>query len=410
MRVIGTPPKRRNIQSLCNAGAFNTLRFSCLSLTLRANSFALKKTPLYDLHVKLGAKMVPFAGYEMPIRYSGDTQEHLAVRQKAGLFEVSHMGEFLVRGPQALALIQSITTNDVSKVEVGKAQYNCLPNDKGGIVDDIIVYRLEEQLYMIVVNAANIEKDWNWISSHNTVKAALQNISDATALIALSGPESVSILKKLTGEPVETIPYYAHMRATVAGLPNVLVATTGYTGERTFELFCRTEQAAGLWEALMQAGAPNGLEPVGLGARDTLRLEMGYMLYGNDITDETSPLEAGLGWITKLDKPDFTAKAHMTALKASGLKQKLVGFEMAEKGGIPRGGFTVAKNGAAIGTTTSGTFSPSLKNGIGMAYVQTSFAKEGEAIDIVIRDKGIKARIVKTPFVKDTSLSRWKGK
>lgn len=354
--------------------------------------------------------MVPFAGYEMPIRYSGDTQEHLAVRQKAGLFDVSHMGEFLVRGPQALALIQSITTNDISKVEVGKAQYNCLPNDNGGIVDDIIVYRLEDQLYMIVVNAANIDKDWNWISGHNAVKAELQNISDATALIALSGPESVNILKKLTGGKVEDIPYYAHMRATVAGVPNVLVATTGYTGERTFELFCRTEQAPALWEALLQAGGPNGLEPVGLGARDTLRLEMGYMLYGNDINDETSPLEAGLGWITKLDKAGFTAKDRMVALKAAGLKQKLVGFEMTEKGGIPRGGFSVAKDGNTIGTTTSGTFSPSLKNGIGMAYVQTAFAKEGEVVEIMIRDKGIKARISKTPFVKDTSLSRWKGK
>lgn len=359
----------------------------------------------------LGAKMVPFAGYEMPIRYTGDTQEHIGVRTHAGLFDVSHMGEFLVRGPKALACIQQMTTNDVSKVAVGKAQYNCLPNQTGGIVDDIIVYHLEEELYMIVVNAANIEKDWNWVNAQNKVGATIENISEQTALIALSGPNAVAIIQKLTQDPVTELPYYAQMRATVAGLNNILVATTGYTGERTFELFCRNEQAVALWQALLQAGKDLGVGATGLGARDTLRLEMGYMLYGNDIDDTTSPLEAGLGWITKLDKDsDFVAKNIMLDLKKNGLQKKLVGFEMVEKGGIPRSHCKIAKDGKEIGEVTSGTFSPSLKNGIGMGYITAGIAKEGDEIEILVRDKGVKAKISKAPFVKQTSLSAWKGK
>ncbi len=354
--------------------------------------------------------MMPFAGYDMPVRYAGDTQEHISVRTAAGLFDVSHMGEFLVRGPKALALIQSLTTNDVSKVPVGKAQYNCIPNETGGIVDDIIVYRLEDALYMIVVNAANIQKDWNWFTTHNTIGAELQDISEATALLALSGPNSLAILQKLTTEPVDTIPYYAQIRGTVAGIQNMLIATTGYTGERNFELFCRSEEAGKLWDAVMEAGTSLGLQAIGLGARDTLRLEMGYMLYGNDISDSTSPLEAGLGWITKLDKTDaFTAQHKMQELKSAGLQRKLIGFTVEEKGGVPRGHYALAADGKVIGEVTSGTFSPSLKVGIGMGYVASAYAKEGTVIDVMIRDRAVKARITKAPFVKDTSLSRWKN-
>jgi aminomethyltransferase len=371
----------------------------------------LKRTPLYAQHVAHGAKLVPFAGYEMPIRYTGDTQEHLAVRERVGLFDVSHMGEFLVRGPKALDLIQALTSNDVSKVPVGKAQYNCLPNPEGGIIDDLIVYHLEPELYLVVVNAANIAKDWAWFAGQNAalgIHAELTDLSEQTALLALSGPKSVDVLRALTSEPFEQLGYYACLRGTVAGLDRVLIATTGYTGERTFELYCRSEQAEALWKAIIAAGQPFGIEPVGLGARDTLRLEMGYMLYGNDITDGTSPLEAGLGWITKLDKPAaFTSQEKLRAQKSSGVARKLVGFTMVDKGGFPRGGMAIYSNEQAVGEVTSGGFSPSLKVGIGLGYVPAELAPAGTKLQLQIRDKWLTAEVTPPPFVKDTSLARW---
>lgn len=368
----------------------------------------MKYTPLHAEHLALGAKMMPFAGYDMPIRYSGDREEHQAVRTAAGLFDVSHMGEFLVRGPGALPLLQGLTTNDVSKIEVGKAQYNTLPNLEGGILDDLIVYRLEPELYLVVVNAANAEADWAWIVAHNTTGAELENISDRTALLALSGPNSLAILSQLTEAPVAEIPYYAHLYSTVAGIERVLVATTGYTGERTFELYVRAEHAVALWRQLLAVGGPHGLVPVGLGARDTLRLEMGYMLHGNDIGPTTTPLEAGLGWVTKLAKGDFVGKAALEAQKAAGLARKLVAFELLDKG-ICRSHCVIAQGGVAVGEVTSGGYSPTLERSIGLGYVPTALAVEGGELEVVVRDRPLKARVVKAPFVKDTSLSRWQA-
>jgi aminomethyltransferase len=372
------------------------------------DSLTILKTPLHSWHVAQGAQMMPFAGYDMPVRYSSDKQEHLCVREKAGLFDVSHMGEFLVRGPKALDLLQRATTNDVSKCEIGKAQYNCLPNTQGGIVDDLIIYRMEEELYLVVVNASNIRKDWDWISSLNTEGVEMQDISDETALLALSGPATLAILQQLTDAPVGDLPYYAHMKATVAGIENVLVATTGYTGERTFELYVRADQALKLWEAVMQAGQAHGIQPIGLGARDTLRLEMGYMLYGNDISDTTSPLEAGLGWITKLDKgTNFTSIDAIRQQKADGVSRKLVAFELQERG-IPRGHLPIVHNGDVVGEVTSGTFAPSLNKGIGMGYVPAALSAVGTEIAIRIREKDHKALVVKAPFLKETSISQLK--
>lgn len=366
------------------------------------------KTPLHSWHVARGAQMMPFAGYDMPVRYTSDKQEHLCVRQKVGLFDVSHMGEFLVRGPHALELLQRATTNDLTKNPVGKAQYNTLPNANGGLVDDLIIYRLEDELFLVVVNAANIRKDWDWLNSLNHHGAELQDISDDTALMALSGPLSLTTLQSLTDAPVGDLTYYAHMRATVADIDNVLVATTGYTGERTFELYVRADQALKLWEALMAAGAPHGIEPIGLGARDTLRLEMGYMLYGNDITDTTSPLEAGLGWVTKLDKGvDFTAIDAMRQLKGSGVQRKLVAILLQERG-IPRSHLPIVHNGQVVGEVTSGTFSPSLNQGIGLGYVPTELAAVGTQLAIRIREKDHAAVVVKAPFLPETSLTQFK--
>jgi aminomethyltransferase len=366
------------------------------------------KTPLHSWHVARGAQMMPFAGYDMPVRYTSDKQEHLCVRQKVGLFDVSHMGEFLVSGPYALELLQRATTNDLTKNPVGKAQYNTLPNANGGLVDDLIIYRLEEELFLVVVNAANIRKDWDWLNSLNHNGAKLQDISDDTALMALSGPLSLPTLQSLTDAPVGDLTYYAHMRATVAGIDNVLVATTGYTGERTFELYVRADQALKLWEALMAAGAPHGIEPIGLGARDTLRLEMGYMLYGNDITDTTSPLEAGLGWVTKLDKGvDFTAIDILRQQKANGVRRKLVAFLLQERG-IPRSHLPIVHNGQVVGEVTSGTFSPSLNQGIGLGYVPTELAAVGTRLAIRIREKDHAAVVVKAPFLPETSLTQFK--
>ena len=359
----------------------------------------VKKTALYDTHSGLGAKLIPFAGFDMPVRYTGDKEEHLTVRNAAGVFDVSHMGEFFVKGPKALELIQKVTTNDASKLYDGKAQYSCMPNLTGGIVDDLIVYRIADEHYMLVVNASNIEKDWNWIVANNSgIGADLRNASEEFELLALSGPKATEILQKLTSAPVGDLVTYGFLFGEVAGIPNTLVATTGYTGERTYEIFVAPNQAKRLWDALFEAGTPLGLKPTGLGARDTLRLEMGYMLYGNDINDTTSPLEAGLGWITKFQKGDFNGKDLMLQLKANGLQRKLVGFTVEGKG-IPRGHYPIAHNGVVVGEVTSGSISPVTGIGIGMGYVPAELASPGTMIDIMIRDKANPAKVVSPPFI-----------
>jgi aminomethyltransferase len=375
------------------------------------SSSPLLRTALYEAHVAAGAKLVPFAGYEMPVRYDGDTAEHLRVRQDAGLFDVSHMGEFLVAGPQALHFLNYITSNDISKITVGKAQYNCLPTEEAGIVDDIIVYRLEEELYLVVVNASNIEKDWNWFTQHNSqFGATLTNLSDSTSLLALSGPRSLGILKHICPSPIEDLPYYGVSRAQITGLDTdrILIATTGYTGERTYEIFVPNEHAATLWQLLLEAGAADGLKPAGLGARDTLRLEMGYMLYGNDISDSVSALEAGLGWIVKLDQGNFVGRTPLARQRAEGIKRKLVAFRTDDPRAIPRQHCLVYRNGEPIGEVTSGGFSPCLKCGIGLALVSHTQAVPGETLDIEIRGQHKSATIVKPPFVSPTSLTGWK--
>lgn len=358
-----------------------------------------KKTALYDTHVALGAKLIPFAGYEMPVRYSGDKAEHFCIRQDAGVFDVSHMGEFIVRGPKALELVQQVTSNDASKLVDGKAQYSCLPNHEGGIVDDLIVYRIAHDQYMLVVNASNIQKDWDWISESNAkIGAELLDISEETSLLAVSGPKAAQIVQQLTTMPVSELPYYGFAYGELLGLDRILVATTGYTGERTYEIFFRKQHSQKIWDALFEAGKDHGLQPTGLGARDTLRLEMGYMLYGNDINDTTSPLEAGLGWITKLKKGNFNGRDAILKLKEAGLSRKLVGFKMLDKG-IPRQHYAIAHEGKVVGEVTSGSISPLLGYGIGMGYVPTDLSAIGSHIDIVIRDKHLKAEVVKTPFI-----------
>lgn len=358
-----------------------------------------KKTPFYDIHAALGAKIIPFAGWEMPVRYSGDLDEHLAVRNAAGLFDVSHMGEFIIRGPKALDLIQKVTSNDASVLPEGKAQYSCFPNFEGGIVDDCIVYHIRGDEWMIVVNAANIEKDWNWVKATNeTVGAELIDISDDTCLLAVSGPKSKEIVSKLTDMPVADLPYYGCIKGTFNGRENVFVATTGYTGEWTFEIFFHNVDPEQMWHDIMAAGEEFGLKPAGLGCRDTLRLEMGYMLYGNDINDTTSPLEAGLGWITKLKKGPFNGSDKITALKEGGIKRKLVGFKMIERG-IPRHDYEIAYQGEVVGSVTSGSQSPLLNVGIGMGYVPAELASPGQEIDILIRNKPVKAIVTKPPFI-----------
>jgi aminomethyltransferase len=360
---------------------------------------ALRRTVLYDEHVKLKGQIIPFAGWEMPVRYSSDLEEHLCVREKVGIFDVSHMGEFLIKGPSALALIQKVTTNDASKLTPGKAQYSCFPNGKGGIVDDCIVYMKGENDYMIVVNAGNIAKDWDWINKQNDLGATLENVSDDYSLFSVSGPLAAATVAKLTDMPVGDLAYYTFATGTFNGIPNILIATTGYTGEKCFEILIPNEHAVKCWVDLMEAGKEFGIQPIGLGARDTLRLEMGYMLYGNDIDDTTSPLEAGLGWITKLAKGSFIDSDKLTQQKADGLKRKLVGFEMIDRG-IPRHDYVLSSGGNVIGKVTSGSQSPSLKKGIGMGYVEAAFATEGTEIDVIIRDKPVKAKVVKPPFLK----------
>jgi aminomethyltransferase len=361
----------------------------------------MKTTPFTALHIALGAKMHEFAGYNMPVEYSGIINEHLAVCRSAGVFDVSHMGEFWVKGPAALDFVQRLTSNDASVLPVGKAQYSCFPNDRGGIVDDIIVYHYEDEKYLLVVNAANIDKDWAWCTSRNTAGAELENASDRMGQLAIQGPKAKEILQRLTPVDLSAIPYYAFTTGEFAGCRNVIISNTGYTGAGGFELYFYPDEGIRIWDAIFEAGKPEGILPVGLGARDTLRLEMGYCLYGNDIDDTTSPLEAGLGWITRfVDGKDFTGRAEFERQKKEGVTRKLCAFELTEKG-IPRHGYEITdKDGHVIGAVTSGTMSPLSRKGIGLGYVKTEYAAAGSDIYILIRNKPVGAKIVKLPFRK----------
>lgn len=365
-----------------------------------SNATPMKNTPFTKKHLALGAKMAPFAGFNMPISYSGINDEHAAVRTNAGVFDVSHMGEFILKGPGALDLIQRVTTNDASKLTNGKAQYSALTNKDGGMVDDLIVYCIEENnVYMLVVNASNIEKDWSWICSFNTEGVEMHNISDKTCLLAIQGPNATKILQPLTELDILNLKYYTFVKGTFAGVDNVLISATGYTGSGGVEIYFEDKDDAAdkIWDAIFEAGASSGIKPIGLGARDTLRLEMGYCLYGNDIDDTTSPLEAGLGWITKFTK-DFTARPILEEQKANGVQRKLVGFEMIDKG-IPRHDYIITDaDGNPIGKVTSGTQAPSLQKAIGMGYVSTGYAQPDSEIYISVRDKKLKAKVVKMPF------------
>lgn len=358
----------------------------------------IKQIPLNDLHVKLGAKMVPFAGFNMPVRYSSDIEEHMTVRNGVGVFDVSHMGEFTVKGPKALDLIQRVTSNDASKLIDGQAQYSCLPNDKGGVVDDLIVYKIKDEDYLLVVNAGNIDKDWNWISQHNTQGVDLKNISDDICLFAVQGPKAVSALQKLTSTDLSTIKYYHFALGEFAGVPDVIMSNTGYTGAGGFEIYVHKNHAEKVWHAIFEAGKEFDIKPIGLGARDTLRLEMGFCLYGNDIDDTTSPLEAGLGWITKFTK-DFTNSSNIKKQKEEGVKKKLIGFKMIDKG-IPRHDYLIKDAvGNTIGKVTSGTMSPMLGIGIGLGYVTTELSSPGSEIFIDVRGRALKAEVCKPPFI-----------
>ncbi|HYK45939.1 MAG TPA: glycine cleavage system aminomethyltransferase GcvT [Parafilimonas sp.] len=362
----------------------------------------MKNTPFTQKHIQLGAKMAEFAGYNMPISYTGINDEHAAVRNNAGVFDVSHMGEFILKGDQALDLIQRVTSNDASKLNAGKAQYSCLTNDSGGIVDDLIVYCIEENsVYMLVVNASNIEKDWNWIKQHNSSNAEMHNISDKTCLLAIQGPNATKLLQPLTDIDILNLKYYTFVKGKFAGVDNVLISATGYTGAGGVEIYFenKNNDADLIWDAIFEAGKKEGIKPIGLGARDTLRLEMGYCLYGNDIDDTTSPLEAGLGWITKLNKPtDFTSKEILAKQKAEGIRRKLIGFEMIDRG-IPRHDYIIKnKDGENIGKVTSGTQAPSLGKAIGMGYVDVKHAALDKEIFIDIRNNPVKARVAKMPF------------
>lgn len=360
----------------------------------------MKNTPFTEKHIALGAKMAEFAGYNMPISYSGINDEHATVRSNAGVFDVSHMGEFILKGPDALDLIQRVTSNDASKLTAGKAQYSCLPNHDGGIVDDLIVYCLEEnKAYMLVVNASNIEKDWNWISSFNAKGVEMHNISDKTALLAIQGPNACKMLQPLTNIDICNLTYYTFAKGVFAGVDNVLISATGYTGSGGIEIYFdnSNDNAEKIWNAIFEIGTPQGLKPIGLGARDTLRLEMGYCLYGNDIDDTTSPLEAGLGWITKFTK-SFTNSEALQQQKQNGVSRKLVGFEMVDKG-IPRHGYDI-KNaaGEVIGVVTSGTQAPSLGKAVGMGYVANGLNSIDSEIFVDVRGRLLKAKVVKMPF------------
>ncbi|HNA38076.1 MAG TPA: glycine cleavage system aminomethyltransferase GcvT [Chitinophagales bacterium] len=358
----------------------------------------MKTTALTDTHVALGAKMVYFAGFYMPVRYTSDLDEHHCVRNGVGMFDVSHMGEFILKGEQALPLLQKIVSNDISKLEKGQAMYGYLPNEQGGIVDDLLVYALEDGNYMCVVNAGNIDKDWNWFNQHNTENAELHNISENVALLAIQGPKAAAALQSLTDIDLSSIPYYRFKRGVFAGVENVIVSNTGYTGAGGFELYFHKSNAVAVWNKIIEAGKPYGLQPIGLGARDTLRLEKGFCLYGNDIDDSTSPLEAGLGWVTKFNK-DFIAKEILQQQKTNGLSKKLVGFTMVDRG-IPRGHYIIKDaHGNPIGQVTSGTQSPTLGIGIGLGYVNIEYSTIDAEIYIDIRGKLLKAKVVKLPFL-----------
>ena len=359
----------------------------------------MKNTALTHIHEGLGAKMVPFAGYNMPVSYEGVNAEHETVRNAVGVFDVSHMGEFLISGENALALIQKVTSNDASTLENGKAQYSCLPNNDGGIVDDLIVYKIKDEQYLLVVNASNIDKDWDWISSHNTFGAEMKNLSDNYSLLAIQGPKAVEAMQSLTSVDLSSIKYYHFEVADFAGIEHVIISATGYTGSGGFEIYCKNSEVEQVWNKVFEAGAAFGIKPIGLAARDTLRLEMGFCLYGNDINDTTSPLEAGLGWITKFTK-EFTNSENLKAQKEAGVARKLVGFELIDRG-IPRHDYEIVDaEGNNIGIVTSGTQAPSLGKAIGMGYVKTEFAAADSEIYIVIRDKKIAAKVVKMPFYK----------
>eukprot|EP01012_Entosiphon_sulcatum_P011153 TRINITY_DN16692_c0_g3_i1.p1 TRINITY_DN16692_c0_g3~~TRINITY_DN16692_c0_g3_i1.p1 ORF type:complete len:360 (-),score=49.64 TRINITY_DN16692_c0_g3_i1:447-1526(-) len=359
----------------------------------------MKNTALTEKHIALGAKMVPFAGYNMPVTYEGINAEHATVRNGVGVFDVSHMGEFILKGENALDLIQRVTSNDASKLYDGKVQYSCLPNQDGGIVDDLLVYKIDDKTYMLVVNASNIEKDWNWIQQFNTQGVEMHNISDQTSLLAIQGPKAADALQSLTDVDLASMEYYTFVKGTFAGIDNVVISATGYTGAGGFEIYFENQYADQIWDAIFEAGAPYNIQPIGLGARDTLRLEMGFCLYGNDIDDTTSPIEAGLGWITKFSKT-FTNSEALLAQKEAGIQKKLVGFEMIDRG-IPRHDYEIADaDGNIIGKVTSGTQAPSLQKAIGMGYIAKDFTKEGTEVFILIRNTPIKAKVVKFPFYK----------
>lgn len=359
----------------------------------------MKNTPLTEKHISLGAKMAEFAGYNMPIQYSGIMDEHFCVRNSVGMFDVSHMGEFILKGDKAEALIQKIVSNDASKLENGQAMYAYFPNEKGGIVDDLLVYKLDDGNFMLVVNAGNIQKDWDWVNKHNIDGVEIHDISEKTALLAIQGPKAAEALQALTTVNLSDIKYYTFERGTFAGIENVIISATGYTGAGGFELYFHKNHAIHIWDTILSVGAQFNIKPVGLGCRDTLRLEMGFCLYGNDINDETSPLEAGLGWVTKFTK-DFIAKDILLKQKENGLENKLVGFEMIDRG-IARHDYLICdENGNEIGKVTSGTQSPSLGIAIGLGYVKTAFSKIDTFIYIKIREKILKAKVVKTPFYK----------
>ncbi len=358
-----------------------------------------KNTALTDVHIALGAKMVPFAGFNMPVQYTGINAEHAAVRNSVGVFDVSHMGEFILKGDHALDLVQKISSNDASKLYDGKVQYAYIPNETGGIVDDFLIYRIDEKTYFLVVNASNIEKDWDWITKYNTYGVEMKNISDRTSLFAIQGPRATDAIQSLTDVDLASMEYYTFKKGVFAGVDNVLISATGYTGAGGYEVYVDNKDAERVWEAIFEAGKRYDIQPVGLGARDTLRLEMGFCLYGNDIDDQTSPIEAGLGWVTKFTK-DFVNADGIRQQKEGGVRQKLVGFEMVERG-IPRHGYPILDAGGnTIGRVTSGTQSPTLQRSIGLGYVDTAFTKPGSEIHIDIREKPLRAVVVKPPFVK----------
>jgi len=359
----------------------------------------MKNTALKHIHENLGAKMLPFAGYNMPILYEGVNAEHETVRNAVGVFDVSHMGEFLISGPNALALIQKVTTNDAATLSVGRAQYSCLPNNDGGIVDDLIIYKIKEDQYLLVVNASNIEKDWNWISSHNDVNAEMKDLSEDYSLLAIQGPKAIEAMQSLTTVNLSAIKYYHFEVGPFAGVEHVIISATGYTGSGGFEIYCKNDEVEHIWNKVFEAGKEFGIKPAGLAARDTLRLEMGFCLYGNDINDTTSPLEAGLGWITKFSK-DFVNSENLKAQKEAGVTKKLVGFEMIDRG-IPRHDYEIVDaSRTIIGIVTSGTQAPSLDKAIGLGYVATALSTPDSEIFIRIRNKDVAAKVVKLPFYK----------